>query len=59
MDAASGTAMACGVKTMNGYRIGAIDLKESILELSKKKNYATGLIATSSIVHATCLFMQT
>ena len=53
--AASGTAMACGIKTMNGViGIGVDNVhKESILELSKKKNYATGLIATSSIVHAT------
>lgn len=53
--AASGTAMACGIKTMNGViGIGVDNVhKESILKLSKKKNYATGLIATSSIVHAT------
>lgn len=53
--AASGTAMACGVKTMNGVIGFGTDnaRKESILELSKKKGYGTGLIATSSIVHAT------
>lgn len=53
--AASGTAMACGVKTMNGVVGIAMDNahKESILTLSKKKGYGTGLIATSSIVHAT------
>lgn len=53
--AASGTAMACGVKTMNGV-IGISmrnEYKSSILELSKEKAYKTGLIATSSIVHAT------
>ena len=53
--AASGTAMACGVKTYNG-TIG-VDGKSkshpSILEISAKKNYTTGLITTSSIVHAT------
>ena len=53
--AASGTAMACGVKTFNGVvGIGIDNLhQESILKLSKKKGYGTGLIATSSIVHAT------
>lgn len=53
--AASGTAMACGVKTLNGViGIGMDNAhKASILELSKKKGYGTGLIATSSIVHAT------
>ena len=53
--AASGTAMACGVKTMNGVIGIGMDNqhKESILSLSKKKGYKTGLIATSSIVHAT------
>ena len=53
--AASGTAMACGVKTLNGViGIGADNKnKVSILTLSKKKGYKTGLIATSSIVHAT------
>ncbi len=53
--AASGTAMASGVKTVNG-AIG-ISYKnvqsKSILEYSKEKAYTTGLIATSSIVHAT------
>jgi len=53
--AASGTAMACGVKTYNGViGIGTDNKnKASILTLSKKKGYKTGLIATSSIVHAT------
>lgn len=53
--AASGTAMAAGVKTLNG--VVGIDAnninKPSILELSKKQGYATALLATSSIVHAT------
>ena len=53
--AASGTAMACGVKTYNG-TIG-IDGKNvqhpSILEYAEDKNYTTGMITTSSIVHAT------
>ena len=53
--AASGTAMACGVKTYNG--VIGIDGKNktypSILELTKEKGYSSTLIATSSIVHAT------
>ena len=55
--AASGTAMACGVKTYNG--VIGIDGKNktypSILELTKEKGYSSTLIATSSIVHATPL----
>ena len=53
--AASGTAMASGVKTLNG--VIGINIKnqkvKSILEISKERGYQTGLIATSSIVHAT------
>lgn len=53
--AASGTAMACGVKTFNG--VIGINLKNqnapSILEIASEKGYVSGLIATSSIVHAT------
>ncbi len=53
--AASGTAMACGTKTENG-TIG-IDTKsksyESILKICEKKGYNSGIIVTSSIVHAT------
>ncbi len=53
--AASGTAMACGIKTENG-TIG-IDTKnksfESILKICEKKGYNSGMIVTSSIVHAT------
>ena len=53
--AASGTAMASGVKTINGaIGISTGNIKsKSILEYSKEKAYTTGLIATSSIVHAT------
>lgn len=53
--AASGTAMACGVKTLNkAIGIDGDNKKYiSILELCKEKGYATGLLATSSIVHAT------
>jgi alkaline phosphatase len=53
--AASATAFACGVKTYNG----AIGVNKdtmpvgSILEEAEMKGYATGLIATSSITHAT------
>ena len=53
--AASGTAMATGVKTFNG--VIGIDAqntnKPSILELCKEQGYAAALLATSSIVHAT------
>ena len=53
--AASGTAMACGTKTLNG-AIG-VDTKnrsyESILKICEKKGYNSGMIVTSSIVHAT------
>ena len=53
--AASGTAMACGEKTLNGViGINSQNQKlKSILEICKEKGYNTGLIATSSIVHAT------
>ncbi len=53
--AASGTAMACGIKTNNGM-IG-MDPKEvqyrSILELLSVDRWKTGLVATSQITHAT------
>ena len=53
--AAGATAMACGVKTYNG-AIG-LDMDsipvQSILELSKEKGLATGLVVTSTVVHAT------
>ena len=53
--AASGTAMACGIKTVNG-AIG-VDPEnkpyESILKICEKKGYNSGMIVTSSIVHAT------
>ena len=53
--AASGTAMACGVKTNNGM-IGMSPDKtpySSILELLDQKGWRTGLVATSEISHAT------
>ena len=53
--AASGTAMASGVKTLN--RTVGIDennnKQKSILEICKEKNYNVGLVVTSEIVHAT------
>ena len=53
--AASGTAMACGIKSVNG-AIG-VDIEnkpyESILKICEKKGYNSGMIVTSSIVHAT------
>ena len=53
--AASATAMACGVKTYNG-AIGVNQdtmLVSSILEEAETNGMATGVITTSSIVHAT------
>ena len=53
--AAGATSLACGIKTFNG-AIG-VDMSkkpvENIVELLSKENYQTGLIATSSITHAT------
>ena len=53
--AASGTAMASGVKTLN--KVVGIDgdnkKPKSILEICKEKNYNVGLVVTSEIVHAT------
>ncbi|MFO8234040.1 MAG: alkaline phosphatase [Bacteroidales bacterium] len=53
--AASGTAIATGTKTNNGY-IGMSpeekDLK-TILEIAEQSGYGTGLVSTSAIVHAT------
>ncbi|MHC4310269.1 MAG: alkaline phosphatase [Planctomycetota bacterium] len=53
--AASATAMACGIKTNNGM-VGMDPYGKkymSILEVAKEKSMSTGLIATSSITHAT------
>lgn len=53
--AASGTALACGVKTNNGM-IGMTPDKtqySTILELLAQKGWKTGLVATSQITHAT------
>jgi alkaline phosphatase len=53
--AAGATALASGVKTYNG-AIGVNVRKEpvpTILELAEKKHMATGLVASSSITHAT------
>ncbi|MEH6659007.1 alkaline phosphatase [Leeuwenhoekiella marinoflava] len=53
--AAGATAFACGIKTYNG-AIGVDDDKtdaENLVELVSKKNIKTGMIATSSITHAT------
>ena len=53
--AAGATAFACGVKTYNG----AIGLKpdtlpcKNIIEEAEERGLATGLVATSTIVHAT------
>jgi len=53
--AAGATAFASGIKTYNG-AIGVTKDTlpvETILEKAKKNNMATGLVATSTIVHAT------
>ncbi len=52
---ASGTAMACGKKTYNG-AIGVDAEKneiESVLKVAERHGMATGLVATSTITHAT------
>jgi len=53
--AAGATAFASGIKTYNGAIGVTADTipVETILEQAKKKNMATGLVATSTIVHAT------
>ena len=53
--AAAATAMACGVKTFNqaiGVNADTIP-QTSILIEAGRKGYATGLVTTSSLVHAT------
>jgi alkaline phosphatase len=53
--AAGGTAIACGVKTYNG-AIGVDangDVVKSILEYAEENGLSTGLVATSTITHAT------
>ena len=53
--AAGATAFACGCKTYNG-AIGVTSAKKpclTILEQAKQNGLATGLVATSSITHAT------
>lgn len=53
--AASGTAMATGTKTNNGM-IGVNpdnEPVENIIEISESKGKSTGLVATSTITHAT------
>ena len=53
--AAGATAFACGVKTYNG-AIGVADDSTDVInlvEIATRKNIKTGLIATSSITHAT------
>ena len=53
--AASGTAIACGIKTDNGY-LGinpAGSPVENIVEISRTMNKSTGLISTAYVYHAT------
>jgi alkaline phosphatase len=53
--AAAGTALAAGIKTRNGMIGMAPDgtAQMSILQAAKAKGMATGLVATSTITHAT------
>jgi len=55
-DSAAGTtAISCGVKTYNG-AIGLNAKKErvpTLLELAEKKGFATGMVTTCSMTHAT------
>jgi alkaline phosphatase len=53
--AAAGTALACGVKTDNGVIAQTPDGKElrTILEALRDKGYATGLVTTTRLTHAT------
>ena len=53
--AAGATAFSCGVKTYNGaIGVGPDSVAvETILEKAEKKGMATGMVATSTIVHAT------
>lgn len=53
--AAGGTAIACGTKTTNG-TIGLDaegNVAKSMLEYAAEKGMATGIVATSSVTHAT------
>lgn len=53
--AAGATAFSCGTKTYNG-AIAVDDAKKpmtTILEMAENKGYATGLVATCAITHAT------
>jgi alkaline phosphatase len=53
--AAGATAFACGVKTYNGaIGVNADTVAiQTILELAEEHGFATGMVATSTIVHAT------
>lgn len=53
--AAGATALAAGVRTYNGaIGVGPDSLpRKTVLELAKERGLATGLVATSSITHAT------
>lgn len=53
--AAAGTALSCGIKTKNGMIGFSPEEKayQTILEAAKARGMATGLVATSTITHAT------
>ena len=53
--AAGGTALACGVKTTNGI-IGKLPNGDNVTSLTQaaiKKGYATGIVTTTRLTHAT------
>jgi alkaline phosphatase len=52
---AGGTAIACGIKTNNGM-IGVkpdSSIVKSIMEIAHKNGFATGVVSTSAVTHAT------
>lgn len=53
--AAAATSFACGVKTYNGaIGVDADTISQvTLLEIAEQKNLSTGLVASSTIVHAT------
>jgi alkaline phosphatase len=53
--AAGGTAIACGTKTNNGMIGVKADstIVSSIMELAHKNGFATGVVSTSAVTHAT------
>ena len=52
---AGATAFSCGIKTINKYLAEDVHEKpcKTLLEMAEEKNLKTGLVVTSTIVHAT------